>query len=77
MSGPRRAAVVFIFITVVLDILALGIVIPVLPRLIEDFLGGNTARAAAIFGVFGTAWALMQFVWAPILGGLSDQVGRR
>lgn len=70
-------AVVFIFITVVLDILALGIVIPVLPRLIEEFLGGDTARAATIFGLFGTTWALMQFVFAPVLGGLSDRFGRR
>lgn len=74
---PRRAAVIFIFITVVLDILALGIVIPVLPRLIEDFLGGDTARAAVFVGLFGTTWALMQFVFAPVLGGLSDRFGRR
>ncbi len=75
--APRRAAVIFIFITVVLDILALGIVIPVLPMLVEDFLGGNTARAATVYGLFGTVWALMQFVFAPILGALSDRWGRR
>ncbi|MCC7186159.1 MAG: TCR/Tet family MFS transporter [Acidobacteria bacterium] len=68
---------VFIFITVVLDILALGIVIPVLPVLVEDFLGGDTARAATMFGLFGTVWALMQFIFAPILGALSDRFGRR
>ncbi len=45
-QGPRRAAVIFIFITVVLDVLALGIIIPVLPRLVENFLGGNTEDAA-------------------------------
>lgn len=77
MSAPRRAAVIFIFITVVLDILALGIIIPVLPVLVEDFLGGDTARAATMFGLFGTVWALMQFVFAPILGALSDRFGRR
>jgi DHA1 family tetracycline resistance protein-like MFS transporter len=76
-TGPRRAAVVFIFITVVLDILALGIIIPVLPLLVEQFLGGDTARAATMFGLFGTVWALMQFVFAPILGALSDRWGRR
>ncbi len=76
-TGPRRAAVIFIFITVVLDILALGIVIPVLPMLVEAFLGGDTARAATVFGMFGTVWALMQFVCAPILGALSDRWGRR
>ena len=45
-APPRRAALAFIFVTVVLDMLALGMIIPVLPRLIEDFLGGDTARAA-------------------------------
>lgn len=77
MTTPRRAAVVFIFITVVLDVLALGIIIPVLPALVEDFMGGDTARAATMFGLFGTVWALMQFVFAPILGSLSDRFGRR
>lgn len=76
-SGPRPAAVIFIFITVVLDVLALGIVIPVLPILVETFLAGDTARAASVFGLFGTVWALMQFVCAPILGALSDRWGRR
>jgi DHA1 family tetracycline resistance protein-like MFS transporter len=76
-SGPRRAAFAFIFVTVVLDMLAIGIIIPVLPNLIEDFMGGNTAKAAAIYGVFGTAWALMQFLFSPVLGSLSDRFGRR
>lgn len=56
---------------------ALGIIIPVLPKLIEDFMGGNTAKAATIYGVFGTVWALMQFICSPILGSLSDRFGRR
>jgi DHA1 family tetracycline resistance protein-like MFS transporter len=77
IAAPRRAAIAFIFITVVLDVLALGIIIPVLPRLVEDFVAGDTARAARIVGVFGAVWALMQFVCAPILGALSDQHGRR
>ncbi|MBI2223305.1 MAG: TCR/Tet family MFS transporter [Acidobacteria bacterium] len=67
----------FIFVTVVLDVLAFGIIIPVLPRLVEDFLGGNTARAAEIYGLFGTIWALMQFFFSPVLGSLSDRFGRR
>jgi MFS transporter, DHA1 family, tetracycline resistance protein len=75
--APRRAAVTFIFITVVLDVLALGIIVPVLPALVVDFLGGNTARAAEIYGLFATAWALMQFVASPVLGALSDRFGRR
>lgn len=76
-APPRRAAVVFIFITVLLDMLALGMIIPVLPGLIEDFQGGNTARAAEWVGLFGTSWALMQFVASPVLGALSDRFGRR
>jgi len=73
----RRAALAFIFITVVLDMLALGMIVPVLPKLIEDFVHGNTARAAEIYGLFGTVWALMQFVFSPVLGSLSDRYGRR
>jgi DHA1 family tetracycline resistance protein-like MFS transporter len=76
--APRRqAAIAFIFITVVLDVLAMGIIIPVLPRLVQDFLGGDTARAAEMFGVFATVWALMQFFCSPIIGMLSDRFGRR
>lgn len=76
-AAPRSAAFAFVFITVLLDMLALGMVIPVLPKLVTDFLGGDTARAAEIFGLFGTAWALMQFVFAPMQGALSDRFGRR
>jgi DHA1 family tetracycline resistance protein-like MFS transporter len=73
----RRAAVAFIFVTVALDMLALGMVIPVLPKLVESFVGGDTAHASEIFGLFATAWALMQFVFSPLLGALSDRYGRR
>lgn len=76
-AARRPAAVAFIFVTVVLDVLALGIIIPVLPRLVEDFLGGDTGRAAEIYGLFGSVWALMQFVCSPMLGALSDRFGRR
>jgi DHA1 family tetracycline resistance protein-like MFS transporter len=76
-SSSRPAAVAFIFVTVVLDVLALGIIIPVLPKLVEKFLGGDTARAAEMFGLFGGVWALMQFIFSPVLGALSDQYGRR
>jgi MFS transporter, DHA1 family, tetracycline resistance protein len=74
---PRRAAFIFVFITVLLDMLALGIIIPVLPKLVVDFLAGDTARAAGIYGLFGTAWALMQFLFSPLHGALSDRFGRR
>jgi len=75
MNGQR--ALVFIFCTVTLDIMALGLVIPVLPTLVLGFMGGNTAAAAEVFGVFATAWAAMQFLFSPVLGALSDRYGRR
>ena len=79
MTGPapRRAALAFVFVTVVLDMLALGMIVPVLPKLVVEFEGGDTARAARIYGLFGTVWALMQFVCSPVLGALSDRFGRR
>ena len=73
---PRKAAIAFIFAIVLLDVIALGIVIPVLPKLVESMVG-ETARGAEIFGLFGTAWALMQFFCSPLLGALSDRFGRR
>lgn len=76
-SGARRAALSFIFITALLDILALGMIIPVLPKLISQFMGGDTVRAAQIYGMFGTVWALMQFFFSPVQGALSDRFGRR
>lgn len=73
----RRGAVAFIFVTILLDMLALGVIMPILPKLIESFVDNDTAHAARIFGLFGTAWALMQFVFSPVLGALSDRFGRR
>jgi DHA1 family tetracycline resistance protein-like MFS transporter len=73
----RRAAVAFIYITVVLDMLAFGIVIPVLPHLIEQLAGGGIANAAWWVGVFGTVFAIVQFACSPIQGALSDRFGRR
>src|SRR5207248_824592 len=73
----RRATFWFIFGTVLLDMLALGIIAPVLPKLVIQLEGGNEASAAGLFGLFGTVWAAMQFLFAPVLGSLSDRVGRR
>ncbi len=77
VATPRPAAFAFVFVTVLLDMLALGVVLPVLPRLIESFVSGDTPRAAHIFGIFGSAWALMQFLFSPVIGALSDRFGRR
>ena len=76
-TARRQAAFVFIFATILLDMLAMGIIIPVLPKLVVDFVRGDTQEAARIFGLFGTAFALMQFLFAPLQGILSDSFGRR
>ena len=75
--APRKAAIVFILITVALDILALGMIIPVLPHLFEQFLGNDTATAVRFYGYAGMLWAAMQFLFSPVLGTLSDRFGRR
>ncbi|MHB8912767.1 MAG: tetracycline resistance MFS efflux pump, partial [Lysobacter sp.] len=67
-AGTRKAALAFIFVTVLIDVLAFGLIIPVLPHLIEGFAGGDTAHAAYWVGIFGTVFALIQFVTAPIQG---------
>src|SRR5437588_10873622 len=54
-----------------------GLILPILPKLVESFVDNDTASAARIYGLFGTAWALMQFFFSPILGALSDRFGRR
>ncbi len=127
MNSPRRATIYFIFITIVLDVLSLGVIIPVLPKLIQQYVGvasveskassegsvsaaddasakdegklveketavvsaaagegmmanpldRNQDKAAPIYGWFVTAWAMMQFIFAPLLGAISDRYGRR
>lgn len=72
----RRAAVAFVFVTVLIDILAFGIIIPVLPHLIETMTGGTLSNAAWWVGVFGTVFAAVQFFSSPIQGALSDRFGR-
>src|SRR5215475_9200223 len=60
-----------------MDMIAFGIVAPVLPSLIEHFEGGNIARASQMLGYFGVAWATMQFFCSPIVSAFSDRYGRR
>src|SRR5438270_1722300 len=73
----RPAAIIFILVTVTLDILAMGLIIPVLPKLILDFLGGQMTDAAKWTARFAVVFALMQFLFSPWLGVLSDRFGRR
>jgi len=73
----RQAAVIFIFVTVVLDMLALGLVAPVLPKLVLGFLNNDMKRAADCNVIFLTVFAAMQFFFSPIIGVLSDRIGRR
>jgi DHA1 family tetracycline resistance protein-like MFS transporter len=74
---PRQAAIAFILVTVTLDMLTIGLIGPVLPKLILNFLGGNMKNAADWNGWFGLVFALMQFFFSPVLGVLSDKFGRR
>lgn len=67
----------FIFITVLLDVIGLGIIIPVLPKLIQELTGGDISEASRYSAWLGLAYGLMQFVFSPVLGGLSDRYGRR
>jgi len=73
----RQAATVFIFVTLLLDIMGTGIVIPVLPQLIASFTEGNVSVASRYYGYFVATFAAMQFLFSPVLGALSDRYGRR
>ena len=75
--AARKAALAFIFITVLIDVIAFGVIIPVLPHLVQQFVGGDTSVAAYWTGVFAFAFSLVQFFSAPIQGALSDRYGRR
>lgn len=76
-SARRNAATSFIFVTVTLDMLTFGMIGPVLPKLIASFVGNNMASAAIVIGVFATVWAAIQFFMSPLLGMISDRIGRR
>jgi MFS transporter, DHA1 family, tetracycline resistance protein len=73
----RSPAIGFIFFTLFLDILGIGLIIPVLPKLITEFTGGKLENAAFYTGILTAVYALLQFICAPILGSLSDKYGRR
>ncbi|WP_026752059.1 tetracycline resistance MFS efflux pump [Sediminibacterium sp. C3] len=78
MASNKKAAVGFIFITILIDVIGLGLIIPVVPRLIEELLQNSSTSLAAQYGGWLTfSYAIMQFTVSPILGNLSDQYGRR
>jgi len=77
MPKSRKAAVSFIFITLLLDVIGLGLIIPVFPQLIEELIQGNISEASQWAGLLTFAYAIMQFICAPIVGNLSDKYGRR
>ena len=77
MTQVRGNALMFIFITILIDVIGIGIIIPVLPKLITELTGGDMSEAARYGGWLMFAYAIMQFIFAPIIGGLSDRYGRR
>ncbi len=73
----KQAAIPFILVTLLLDMLGIGVVIPVLPKLVTSLYGSDLSSGSAIFGWFVASYALMQFLFSPVLGNLSDTYGRR
>ena len=77
MSDKRPPALGFIFVTILIDVIGLGVIIPVVPKLIEQLTGEGLSRASEYSGWLTFAYAAAQFCCAPVVGGLSDKLGRR
>lgn len=77
MTSKKSPAIGFIFITLLIDVMGLGIIIPVMPKLISELVGGSLSDAARYGGWILFSYSFVQFICAPIVGGLSDQFGRR
>lgn len=77
MAPNKKAAVGFIFITLMIDVTGLGLIIPVFPSLIQSLIHSDISEASKYGGWLTFTYAIMQFFFAPVLGGLSDQYGRR
>jgi MFS transporter, DHA1 family, tetracycline resistance protein len=76
-SVKDNGGFIFVFVTVALDMLAIGLIVPVLPNLVNQMTGGDISEAAKYVGFFSMIWAVMQFIFMPIMGALSDQIGRK
>ncbi len=77
MANQSNRALLFIFITVLVDVIGLGVIIPVVPKLIEELTGEGLSEASRYGGWLIFSFAAMQFLFSPIMGGLSDRFGRR
>ncbi|NNE00563.1 MAG: TCR/Tet family MFS transporter [Pirellulaceae bacterium] len=77
LAGGRKAAITFILLTLFIDILGIGIIIPVLPELVKELINGDDSAASFYVGVIAALYAFMQFIFAPVVGALSDRFGRR
>jgi DHA1 family tetracycline resistance protein-like MFS transporter len=77
VSCTHHKALTFVFITLFVDVVGIGIIVPVLPALIASFVGGNESLAAKYYGPLVSTYALVQFLCAPVVGALSDRFGRR
>jgi len=77
MSKPKKGALLFIYLTLLIDVIGLGIIYPVLPRMIQNLVGGDLSLSSQYGGWLMFLYSLMQFFFAPILGSFSDQYGRR
>src|SRR5688572_25505876 len=77
MASSRKAAIGFIFLTLLIDVTGLGLIIPVIPSLIEEMVHGGVSEASKWGGWLTFAYAIMQFLFAPVMGALSDKYGRR
>lgn len=77
MTVKKQAALGFVFITLLIDCIGLGIIIPIMPGLIQELQGGDLSQASIYGGLLTFAYAIFQFLFAPVVGGLSDRYGRR
>lgn len=76
-SQQRKAALPFILVTLFLDVLGIGLLVPIIPNLVKHFVGGSSEVASHYTGPLMASYALMQFIFSPIIGSLSDRYGRR